>query len=130
MYSWVEHTAELGLAIRAPTKEEVFAEALHAFADLVGHDAGGAQAEHAVNVTAGDAPALLAEWLVELIYLAETKDFVPDELFALELDERELNARISGRVDKPSHLVKSVTYHDLELRPEGQGWLARVVLDV
>jgi SHS2 domain-containing protein len=130
MYSWVEHTAELELAIRGPTKEEVFAEALHAFAELVGHDAGGAPAEHAVSITASDAPALLAEWLGELIYLAETQDFVPDGVFALELDEQELNARIIGRIDEPSHLVKSVTYHDLELKNEGQGWIARVVLDV
>jgi protein archease len=130
MYSWVEHTAELELAIQAPTKEDVFADALRAFAELVDGDAGGAPAEHAVSVTAGDEQALLAEWLVELIYLAETHDFVPDELSALELDERKLSARIAGRVDKPSHLVKSVTYHDLELKPQGESWVARVVLDV
>ena len=130
MYNWVEHTAELELAIQAPSKEQVFVEALHAFAELVGQDTGGSPAEHSVSASAADAPALLAEWLGELIFLAETQDFVPDETVALELDERKLTARIIGRVDRPSQLVKSVTYHDLELRREGEGWMARVVLDV
>jgi SHS2 domain-containing protein len=130
MYTWVDHTAELELAIRASTREEVFGEALHAFAQLVGHNAGGPPAEHSVTVSARDAPALLAEWLGELIYLAETQDFVPDELIALELEDHELTARITGRVDNPSHLIKSVTYHNLELKSEGGRWAARVVLDV
>ena len=130
MYKWVEHTAELELAIQAPSKEQVFVEALHAFAELVAQDAGGSPAEHAVSASAADAPALLAEWLGELIYLAETQDFVPDNTLALELNEERLTARISGRIDRPSHLVKSVTYHDLELKREGEGWTARVVLDV
>jgi SHS2 domain-containing protein len=130
VYFWVEHTAELELAISAPTKEGVFEEALRAFAELIDRDPGGNPVEHAVSATAADAPALLAEWLGELVFLAETQEFVPERVTALELQEHDLHALIAGRADEPSHFVKSVTYHDLELRMNGEAWVARVVLDV
>jgi SHS2 domain-containing protein len=130
MYRWIEHTAELELEITAPTKEMIFEEALRAFAELVGRDSGGERAEYQVTATAADAPALLAEWLGELVFLAETKDFVPERLTQLEVGEGDLSALVAGRCDEPSHIVKSVTYHNLELRMNGANWLARVVLDV
>jgi SHS2 domain-containing protein len=130
VFRWIDHTAELELEITATTKEAVFREALAAFAELVGRDSRGEPAEHTVTVTASDAPALLVEWLGELVFLAETRDFLPEGVTALELGEKDLRATVAGRSDEPSHLVKSVTYHGLELRENGEGWLARVVLDV
>lgn len=130
VYSWVEHTAELELAITASTREEIFEEALRAFAELVGRDPGGNPVEHAVTATAADPPALLAEWLGELVFLAETQDFVPEQVTALVVLDRELSALVVGRTGEPAHLVKSVTYHDLELEKSGDRWVARVVLDV
>jgi len=130
VFRGIDHTAELELEITAPTKEAVFIEALAAFAELVGRDSGGEPAEHRVTVAASDAPALLADWLGELVFLAETDDFVPERVTALELGEKDLRATVAGWSDEPSHLVKSVTYHGLELRENGEGWLARLVLDV
>ena len=130
MYRWVDHTSELKLEISAPSKEAVFEEALLAFGKLVGGDFGGEPTEHGVTVTAADAPALLAEWLSELVFLVETEDFVPERVSAFEFGDGNLRAVVAGRCGEPSHLVKSVTYHGLELRRSDGGWLARVVLDV
>ena len=130
VYRWIDHTAELALEIRAPTEEAVFEQALVAFAELVGTDRDGEPARYDVEVEARDRPALLAEWLGEFVFLAETEDFVPERLTALQLGTHELHATVEGRRGQPSHLVKSVTYHGLELRENGNGWLARVVLDV
>jgi SHS2 domain-containing protein len=130
VYEWVDHTAELELAISAPTEEAVFEDALAAFAELVDEAAAGEPARHDVVVTARDRPALLVEWLGELIYLAEARGFIPRRTTALELHNTELRATVEGRRGMPSPIVKSVTYHGLELGPDARGWHARVVLDV
>ena len=49
MYRWIEHTAELELAIEAPSREGVFEDALVAFADLTRAERGGGEpAKHVV----------------------------------------------------------------------------------
>jgi SHS2 domain-containing protein len=126
---WVEHTAELELEIEAASKADVFAEALAAFAELVGDGKGSAREEE-ILVQADDAAMLLVEWLDELIYLAETEGFVPESLASLDLGKNWLHARVDGRNGEPRHLVKGVTLHRLEFRQLDGSWRARVVLDV
>ena len=128
MYRWVEHTAELELAIEAGSESEVFADALAGYAELVG-PADGPHASHEVEAEAPDRAALLAAWLEELVFLAETEAFVPERA-EIALRPGGLHARVSGRRGDPPHIVKAVTYHDLEFSPAGTGWRARVVLDV
>lgn len=128
MYRWVEHTAELELAIEAASEEAVLADALAAYGELVG-PAAGPPAVHEVDIEATDGPALLAAWLEELVFLAETEAFVPQRA-DIALRPGGLHARVEGRRGDPPHVVKAVTYHDLELSPAGDGWRARVVLDV
>jgi SHS2 domain-containing protein len=130
MYRWVEHTAEVELHVEAETREQVFAEALAAFAELVARNEGGEPAQHEVALEAQDDATLLAEWLGELVFLAETEDFIPQRLESIELEDARLRARVTGRRGSPAHLVKAVTYHGLELAPAGGLWRAKVVLDV
>lgn len=129
MYRWVEHTAELELAIEAASEEDVFADALAAYAELVGPALEGETVVHSVEAEGPDRAALLAAWLEELVFLAETEAFVPESA-ELALRASGLHARVVGRRGRPPHLVKAVTYHDLEFSPAGTGWRARVVLDV
>ncbi len=131
MYHWAEHAAELELVIEAPTEAAVFADALTAFAELVG-DGGGLDGErHTIELEADDLGALLVDWLNELVYLAEVEQFVPEHLTNLELHDARLRATVRGRRGEPRPLVKAVTLHRAELRPsKDAGWRARVVLDV
>lgn len=130
MYRWIEHTAELELAIDAPTREGVFEDALRAFAELTRDTGEGEPAAKTVVAQAEDGDALLAEWLSELVFLAETDDFVPERIDELVLRETSLRAVVRGRHGHPVPLVKAVTYHGLEVGKEADGWRARIVLDV
>jgi SHS2 domain-containing protein len=130
MYRWVEHTAEIELRIEAPTEEAILADALAAFSELVGGEEEGEPARHEVVVAGPDPAARLVEWLEELVFLAEIEDFVPERVARLELRGGELRADVDGRRDRPTHLVKAVTYHGLEVEERDDGWHARVVLDV
>ena len=74
---------------------------------------------------------VLADWLNELVYLADAEQFVPDALAELELHAGGLRANVRGHLGLPTPLVKAASLHGLEYgRAPGGGWQARVVLDV
>ncbi len=134
---FAEHTGELELEIEAPTLEAVFAQALRALAELLegpGDERAGAPASREVVrevvIESSDRSALLADWLAELVYLADRDGFVPEAIDRIEVGERTLKATVRGHIGQPSSLVKAATYHRLELAPAGERWRARVVLDV
>jgi SHS2 domain-containing protein len=128
MYRFVDHTAELEVELEAESAEGVLEEALRAFRELTG-PAEGDEIERRVSVRATDLPVLLASWLEELVFLAETEKLVPVSA-DLALDGLELSGVVRGRRGEPRPLVKAVTLHRLRFRPENGVWRGRVVLDV
>jgi SHS2 domain-containing protein len=130
VFRWVEHTAELGLEIEAPSPEGVFEEALAAFAELAG-DGEGPRTTRNIELEAPEQAMLLVDWLNELLYLADAEQFVPERIVSLDLDDGRLRATVEGQFGEPSQLLKAVTLHRLEFRrDETVGWRAHVVLDV
>ena len=127
-YRWVDHTAELELHVEAETPELVFQQALAALAELFDGSTGEADV-HEVALEAPDLASLLAVWLEELVFLADTRGFVPGRA-ELVLRNTSLRATVHGRRGEPRPLVKGVTYHGLRLDHSDGGWQARVVLDV
>jgi SHS2 domain-containing protein len=131
VYRWVDHTGEVELEIEAGTIEEVFADALAAFGELVRDGVTGDDTvTHVIDLEDDGTPTALADFLQELVFLAETKGFIPERMIDAELSGGRLRTTVQGRPGEPPHLVKAVTYHGLELRRERDGWSARVVLDV
>jgi SHS2 domain-containing protein len=129
MYGFSEHVGELELWVRAGSEKEVFGESARALAEVLDGGEGPAESRE-VAVRGSDRPALLAEWLQELAFLAETEGFVPDRVDDVVLDGGGVRARVAGHRGSPPHLVKAVTYHRLSFEPASDGWRARVVLDV
>lgn len=130
MYRFVDHTAELELRLEAGTREGVLSEAVAALGELLGESGGGAIVRRDVSAFATDDAALLAAWLDELVFLAETEGFVPVRVDGVRVTGHAASGIVAGRLGSPPHLVKGVTYNDLELRFDGEGWHGRVVLDV
>ena len=131
----MDHTAEIELEIEAAGEPEVLEDALRALAELLGVDpdgsaAVGAATERAVTAQAPDRPTLLAAWLEELAFLAESQGFVATRIVDLDLPGSGLRATVRGVLGEPPPLVKAVTYHRLKFEPHGAGYVARVVLDV
>lgn len=118
------------MEIVARTEEGVFADALHALAELLADDAGGELVWREVAVRGEERAALLVGWLDELVFLAETENLVPEEVGRLELSDHGVVATVRCRRGSPRHLVKGATYHRLAFERSGQGFRATVVLDV
>ncbi|HVA19044.1 MAG TPA: archease [Solirubrobacteraceae bacterium] len=147
-YSWVEHTSELELHIEAASESAVFEQALRALGELISGEPGdepagaeynrepavaeaGSEAlSREVVLVTDDRAALLAAWLDELVYMAETEDLVPESVTRLDLGNDDLRATVRGRRGLPRHLVKGVTYHQLTFERAGEGFRATAVLDV
>jgi SHS2 domain-containing protein len=128
-YGWGEHVGELELRVQAGTEGEVFAEAGRAFGELIGGGEGAAE-ERAVTAEGGDRALLLAAFLDELVFLAETEGFVPSEVDRVELADGSVRALVRGGAGSPPHLVKAVTHHRLLFERAPDGWRANAVLDV
>ncbi len=156
MYRWIDHTAEVEIAIEASSEREVFEDALAALRELLGFGplAGGSE-RRTLAARGPDRPALLAAWLEELVYLAESEGFVATRVERLSLPpqiidnlvdknfgdnladnfvgnfvDNPLTAVVAGVIADPPPLVKAVTYHRLAFAPAGEGYVANVVLDV
>jgi protein archease len=129
-YRWVEHTAELELEIHGASEPAVFVQALRAFAELVGDGRSGAAVAREVRLDDVDRAVLLARWLDELEFLAETEDLVPAGIDALSIDDAGLRATVRGHRGRPHSVVKGVTYHRLAFEHRRDGYWATVILDV
>jgi SHS2 domain-containing protein len=132
-HHWIEHTSELQLELHGASEASIFRQAVHALRELLEDEEGpatGSRVERPVEAEATDRGALLAEWLAELVFLAETEGLVPDEARDLVVGDDSVTATVVGRTCEPRHLVKAVTYHDLELHRDRDGWRGNVVLDV
>jgi SHS2 domain-containing protein len=129
-YRWAEHVGELELCVEAATEEDVLADALRAFGELLGEPADHGDHTAAIEAEGADRAALLAAWLEELIFLAETEGFIPAAVEELALEPQRASARVRGRRGAPPHLVKAVTYHRLAFERADGGWRAVAVLDV
>ena len=133
MYRWIDHTGELELHVEADSERAVLEEATRALSELLHRDEESVDGEavtHEVTIEADDRAVLLAAWLEELVFLAETEATIPEGVRFEVLDGSGLRAHVDRRRGRPPHLVKAVTYHRLTFDPHGDGWRATVVLDV
>ena len=130
MHEWVDHTGEVELHVRGPACEAVFAEASAALAEVLGERGSEAAVTRELRVEARDVPALLADWLAELAWLAESESLIVERVEALSIDDGTAAGTIVARRGIPRGLVKAVTYHGLVCEPDGESWRATVVFDV
>ena len=132
-HRFVEHTSEVELHLEAATLAALFAEAGRAVAELMlGEGALGPQTViEEVVVDAPDRAALLAAWIDELVFRAETRHAVFTDFLIHDVDDRALRAQIRG-VAEPvvKTAVKAATFHDLRVVEVDGRFQATVVLDV
>jgi len=94
-----------------------------------------AHLERVVQVEGGGREELMVAWLNELLYLHEVEGLLFCDFEVSELNARRLKGVAMGEgFHEGRHVIKtaikSVTYHQLEIREEGGCWQAQVILDV
>ena len=136
MYEFFEHTADLGLRIRAPDVNALFTEAATALFAAIVDGLDTVQSERRINVEiAGtDLDYLLFDWLRELLYRFDAEHLLMSR-FEVIVSDGGLRGSAWGEPIDParhvlSHEVKAITYHGLRVEREGDAWIAEVIVDV
>ena len=135
MYEIFEHTADLGLRVRAEDLPELFAEAARGLFAVIAGDLGGIRPVEELRFAVdGDQPdELLRDWLGELLYTFHTRRVLLSQ-FEVSLGPTGLTAVARGEpIDLARHEIdvelKAVTYHGLKVVQEDSGWMAEVIVD-
>src|SRR5262245_12788531 len=138
MYETFEHTADLGLRIRAADLDTLFGEAAMALFSAVVDDLSTVRPVQKIEIRlpGEDRVYLLFDWLNELLYRYETEHMVFGKF---EVQVSPGDAGLTGtawgeRLDParhaPGHEVKAITYHELKVEQTVDGWLAEVIVDI
>jgi SHS2 domain-containing protein len=136
MYETFEHTADLGLRVRAADLNTLFAEAAKALFSAIVENIDDVQPLHSlrVDLQSDDKALLLFDWLNELLFRFDADHQVFGR-FDVECTGGALTGTAWGEpLDRSRHLlsheVKAITYHGLRVEQEEDGWLAEVIVDI
>lgn len=136
MYELFEHTADLGLRVRAPDLATLLAEAAMALFAAILDEPGSVEPRLQVEVRLppDEVAFLLFDWLKELLHHFDSEHLVFGR-FEARVGEDGLHGAAWGeRVDPARHAlaheVKAITYHQLRVEREGNGWLAELIVDI
>jgi SHS2 domain-containing protein len=136
MYETFDHTADLGLRIRAPDLNTLFAEAGRALFAVIVEDLETVEPrqERRIELAEDDRELLLFDWLKELLYSFDSEHVLFSQ-FQVQVGDTGLTATARGEPLDASrhqllHEVKALTYHGLTLEHSDQGWLAEVIVDI
>ena len=133
-----DHTADVGFRIRGETLDDLFVTAAEAMFDyiVVNRTSVRAVDEEQLHLRADSTAELLATWLDELLFRAETGHRLFTR-FRVNIagDGLTLAATVAGEaIDRERHIldheVKAVTRHGFMLVPDGTGWVAELILDI
>jgi tRNA nucleotidyltransferase (CCA-adding enzyme) len=139
-YTYLEHTADLGIRAVGDTIEEAFGQGAQAMLDAITDTRGLAcPLSSPVTCRAPDLPALFCEWLNELLYLAEVRRALWKNARVTRLARTGAEWALEGVVhgeplDPERHdlhtEVKAATYAGLSYRQSGGQHILECVLDL
>ncbi len=136
MFELFEHTADVGIRVRAGTLESLYADAARGLFSVIAANLDAVSPLQAMEfkIDGSRRDDLLFDWLDELLYTFGTKRVLFGE-FAVTLDDRKLTAVARGEpIDPDRHEldmeVKAITYHGLKVERDADGWLAEVIVDI
>jgi SHS2 domain-containing protein len=138
-YSFIDHTADVAAELTGGTAAELFASAAQALTDTITDLA----AVHpvvtqSVTLAAASLEDLLVDWLNELLYRFVVQNLLVSDA-TVTLREQNgrwyLEATVAGESFDPARhpsrvLVKSATYHGLNVTTANGTWRARIVFDI
>jgi SHS2 domain-containing protein len=136
MFEVFEHTADLGLRVRAKELDELFVEAARGLTSLIVTDLNSVRLveERSIQVAGTDREYLLFDWLTELLVTFETNRLLLVE-FQVNLTATGLTAACRGECldtqrHQLEHEVKAITYHGLKVEQIRGEWIAEVIVDI
>jgi SHS2 domain-containing protein len=136
MFTYFEHTADVGLLVEAPDLNSLFVDAARGLFALIVEETTEVrpETEIAVELEGTEFDYLLFDWLNELLFRFETEHLLLVD-FEVNMRADGLTAVARGEFldaerHQLAHEVKAITYHQLEVKQTPEGWQARVIVDI
>jgi SHS2 domain-containing protein len=130
-YTLIDHTADIGIRVSAPSMEGLFEEAAYALAEIMGGCSAQGGEEVMVESQGLDQVDLLVRWLQDILYLIEVKGFRLRAATIQRLTETLARGVIQGAyTSEPlTTEIKAVTYHNLDITSIDNVFATTIILD-
>jgi SHS2 domain-containing protein len=135
-FEFLDHTADIGVVVYGEDLKTLFENAGEAFFHLVTDlRKVRRRIERRIEIKGKSLECLMVDWLGELLYLHDAQHLLFKSFQVESVGEDGLRARVKGEpFQEGVHViktqVKAVTYHQIEVRQEKEGWRARVIFDL
>jgi SHS2 domain-containing protein len=136
-FRYLDHTADLKFQAYGRTLEEAFSNAVYAMMGFLLPDEEVKTAmEKELRIRAPRRDTLLYSFLEEILFLMETKHFLPGKILKLQIkggNEWTLRATIAGDSYEEYETkgdIKAITYSDMLIEEQKERWMVQVVVDI
>lgn len=138
-YKFLEHTADIGIEVKAKNLSEAFVEAIFGLLELIFNknfkELDSNEPGEVLEIKSYDLESLLVDVLNEVLFLIDSKKIIPLKPEINEISNNSL--KISYKPfyfdysNFPIHLyVKAVTFHQLEINESKQGTTIKFYVDI
>ncbi len=135
-YELFDHTADIGIRVRADSLEGLLQPASEALYTVIGElFPGGDPSSIAVELSDSESSILLRDYLAELLFLLERDNRLATAVEVARFCDGSLEATVqTERVDPARsvfhHEVKAITYHQLDIVATPGGVEATIIVDI
>jgi SHS2 domain-containing protein len=127
----LEHRTDLKIKALGKTKEELFLNILLGMTEFQKPEVEkGKEVKREIKIESVDFPALLVDFLNEVLYLDQTQKEAYFGLNFKKLGEKTLEVELIGqKVKRFGEDIKAATFHGLDVRKD-KNWQATVLFDI
>lgn len=140
-YETFEHTADIGLRIRAKDLSQLFRDAAEGFFNLVTdfraaqNQRSSSPSEVEINLQEENIEELFMRWLQELLFIFSTRKLILLDYRFTTLTPMLLKLKAPAVCFDPKQYesryeIKAVTFHKFRVTQDASGWSAEVIFDI
>ena len=136
-YERIDHTADIGIRVYAPSLKKLFENAARAAFDVIAKPFRTTTPNDSktfkIQLKENNTEELLVRWLGELISLSDWKKIIFTEFNIMDFSETEIRAAVKGFPRKDFTIlteIKAVTYHELKIKKEKSRYAVQIIFDV
>ena len=135
-YEVIEHTADIGIRVKARDLSGLFKAAGLAIFELSAQKLPTKDKQlHKISIgqKGADIEELFVNWLNELLSLSSAEGVIFEDLHIEKMENNEIDAVAIGsdiKNYKVNTEIKAATYHELSVKNDKSGWTAEVIFDV
>ena len=133
-FKFLEHTADAKFQAFGKNQEETFANAALALTKIMTDSKVKAKITKKIKVSGNDNKALLYNFLEELLFLLDTKNFLLSKIKEIKIKNNTLTAVLIGDNNLKSYEIKNhikaITYNEMFIKKKNNKFVLQVVLDI